>query len=155
MKFIPRFVFDVCVQQSLHVMSLSLTVMGLSQMSQTEELKLFCLHTNTQCKHKYKMKTQRHIHKWQMSISRPARIVSSHLSQNTTTDGQTYPSKQLQNIYWLLRPWLKSFVHNKYTENTKYWMFPVFVGMILCDRKSTAKHQPKLSDSPLTAFASS
>ena len=55
-------------------------------------------------------------------------------------------SKQLQNIYWLLRPWLKSFVHNKYTENAKYWMFPMFVGMILCDRKSTAKHQPKLSD---------
>ena len=55
-------------------------------------------------------------------------------------------SKQLQNIFWLLRPWLKTFVHNKYTENTKYWMFPVFVGMILCDRKSTAKHQPKLSD---------
>ena len=58
LKFIPRFVFDVCVQQSLHVMSLSLTVMGLSRMSQTEELKLFCLHTNTQCKHKYKMQTQ-------------------------------------------------------------------------------------------------
>ena len=96
--------------------------------------------TNTKCKHKDKYTNDKCLSLDQLELFR------LHLSQNTTTNGQTYPSKQLQNIYWLLRPWLKTFVHNKYTENTKYWMFPVFVGMILCDRKSTAKHQPKLSD---------